>query len=57
LLLRSGIFIPSGFTTKYKIPERAVKEAITNAIIHRDYYLKRDIEISIFEDRIEIENA
>lgn len=56
-LLRAGITIPhSGFVNKYKIPERAVKEAITNAIIHRDYFLKRDIEVKIFEDRIEIEN-
>lgn len=53
-LLESGIEIHSGFITKYKIPERAVREAITNAVIHRDYYLKRDIEIRIFEDRIDI---
>lgn len=56
-LLRAGITIPnSGFINKYKIPERAIKEAITNAIIHRDYFLKRDIEVKIFEDRIEVEN-
>ena len=54
-LLRSGIKLPaSGFVNKYRIPERAVKEAITNAVIHRDYYMKRDIEINIFEDRVEI---
>lgn len=55
-LLRSGVRIPSGFATQYQIPERAIKEAITNAIIHRDYYIKRDIEIKIFEDRIETES-
>jgi len=55
-LLRSGIKIPSGFTTQYQIPERAVKEAVTNAVIHRDYYIKRDIEVKIFEDRVEIES-
>ncbi len=54
MLLRSGIEVRSGFVNKYLIPERAVKEAITNAIIHRDYHIKRDIEISIFEDRLEI---
>ena len=53
-VLESGIEIHSGFVTKYKIPERAVKEAITNAVIHRDYHTKRDIEVKIFEDRIEI---
>jgi len=55
-LLRSGIEMHSGFITKYQIPERAVKEAITNAVIHRDYHIKRDIEIKIFEDRVEIKS-
>jgi len=53
-ILESGIEIHSGFVTRYKIPERAIKESITNAIIHRDYHLKRDIEVKIFEDRVEI---
>jgi ATP-dependent DNA helicase RecG len=55
-LLRSGIEIRSGFVTRYRIPERALKEAITNAVIHRDYHIKRDIEVKIFEDRVEINN-
>ncbi len=55
-LLRSGIKISSGFVTQYQIPERAIKEAITNAVIHRDYYTKKDIEVKIFEDRVEIES-
>lgn len=53
-LLSSGIEIHSGFVTKYKIPERTIKEAITNAVIHRDYNAKRDIEIKIFENRVEV---
>lgn len=55
-LLRAGMRIPSGFVTTYQIPERAIKEAITNAVIHRDYYTKRDIVVKIFEDRIEVES-
>lgn len=55
-LLRNGIKVPSGFITTYQVPERAVKEAITNAVIHRDYHTKRDIEVKIFEDRIEIQS-
>jgi ATP-dependent DNA helicase RecG len=55
-LLRSGIQVPSGFKNIYRIPERTVKEAITNAVIHRDYYKKRDITVKIFEDRVEIES-
>ena len=52
--LTSWLSINSGFTIKYQIPSRAVKEAITNAVIHRDYHMERDIEIRIFEDRIEV---
>lgn len=55
-LLKTGMRVPSGFVTTYSIPERAVKEAITNAVIHRDYHTKKDIEIKIFEDRIEVES-
>lgn len=55
-LLRNGIEIHSGFITRYKMPERAVKEAITNAVIHRDYFIKRDIEIRLYEDRIEVDS-
>lgn len=53
-IIESGVEIHSGFITIYKIPERAIKEAVTNAVIHRDYHIKRDIEIKIFEDRVEI---
>ncbi len=53
-ILKSGLVVRSGFVNTYKIPERAVKEAITNAVIHRDYHLKRDIEIRIYEDRLEV---
>ncbi len=44
----------SGFRTVHKYPERVLKEAITNAIIHRDYRLNRDIQIRIFDTRIEV---
>jgi ATP-dependent DNA helicase RecG len=46
----------SGFRTVHRYPERVIKEAITNAVIHRDYHLNRDIRIRIFDTRIEIES-
>lgn len=46
----------SGFKTVHAYPERVVKEAIVNAIIHRDYRLNRDVFIRIFDDRIEVES-
>ncbi|OHB75865.1 MAG: hypothetical protein A2Z34_04945 [Planctomycetes bacterium RBG_16_59_8] len=55
-LLKAGLRVPSGFVTQYRIPERALREAITNAVIHRDYGSKRDIEIRLFEDRVEVES-
>lgn len=46
----------SGFKTRHLYPERVVKEAIVNAVIHRDYRLNRDIFIRIFDDRVEVES-
>lgn len=48
--------VGSGFKTRHRYPERVVKEAIVNAVIHRDYHLNRDIFIRIFDDRIEVES-
>lgn len=44
----------SGFRTVHRYPERVIKEAITNALIHRDYRLNRDLQIRIFDNRIEV---
>lgn len=55
--LAEGIVLAgSGFKAKHVYPERVVKEAIVNAVIHRDYRLNRDIFIRIFDDRIEVES-
>jgi len=40
-----------------KYPERAVKEAVVNAIVHRDYEIHRPNRITVFSDRIEIESV
>ena len=55
--LAQGITLSgSGFKARHVYPERVVKEAIVNAVIHRDYRLNRDIFIRIFDDRIEVES-
>lgn len=38
-------------------PEEALREAVLNALIHRDYGVGAEIQISIFDDRIEIVNV
>jgi len=44
----------SGFRTVHRYPERVIREAITNALIHRDYRLNRDVQVRIFDNRIEV---
>lgn len=37
-----------------KIPEKAFREAIANALVHRTWDVKASIRVSMFQDRIEI---
>jgi len=41
---------------KWEYPPDAIREAITNALGHRDYYSTANVHISVFDDRIEIWN-
>jgi ATP-dependent DNA helicase RecG len=41
---------------KFDYPIRALRESITNALIHRDYYNPADVRVFILDDRIEIVN-
>lgn len=49
--LIGSVFMPS-----LLIPEWAFQEAVTNAVIHRNYSIQDDIQIRFFDDRIEIES-
>lgn len=40
--------------SRYEIPYRAIREAIANAVAHRDYRIASTVDIAIFDDRIEI---
>lgn len=42
--------------TVYMIPENAYREAIANALIHRDWSMNANIRIAMFPDRIEIKS-
>lgn len=39
---------------EWEYPIEAVREAITNAICHRDYKLSSNIQIRLFDDRLEV---
>ena len=45
------------FETLSEIPDFALREAIVNAVAHRDYGIQgRETEVWFFEDRVEVEN-
>lgn len=54
--IAAGFEMASGFRTKHVYPVRVIKEAITNAVLHRDYRYPRDVQIRIFDNRIEVES-
>lgn len=55
--IAAGLTIASsGFETIHRYPTRVIKEALTNAVIHRDYRINRDIQVRIFDNRIEVES-
>ncbi len=55
--LASGVQVgPLGFQVVQRYPVRVIQEAITNAVLHRDYRLASDVLIRIFSDRIEVES-
>lgn len=37
-------------------PEKALHEIITNAVLHRDYSIAADIQIRVFDNRVEVES-
>ncbi len=41
---------------KWEFPAGAIREAITNAVVHRDYQSSSKVQVRIFDDRIEVWN-
>jgi ATP-dependent DNA helicase RecG len=46
---------PTGLET-IKYPHETLHEIITNAVLHRDYSIAADIQIRVFDNRIEVES-
>lgn len=44
------------FEQKFVYPEEAIREALVNAITHRDYTIQNGIDIFVFNDRLEIKS-
>lgn len=55
--LAAGLRVsPLGFEVAQRYPVRVLREAITNAVLHRDYFVSADIHVRIFDNRIEVES-
>ncbi|MGB4057954.1 MAG: ATP-binding protein [Alphaproteobacteria bacterium] len=46
---------PKGFEP-VEYPQKALHEIVTNAVLHRDYSIASNVQIRVFENRIEIES-
>lgn len=54
-LTKINILTSKGIGT-VQYPTETLHEVLTNALIHRDYQIAKDVHIRIFDDRIEIES-
>jgi len=54
--LNTRFIITGERTEQLELPEVALREAVLNAIAHRDYRSSAAVQIQIFEDRVEVLN-
>lgn len=58
-LRRRSVVVGTGRVDELEIPEEVIREAVANALIHRDYNPRYDgqaVSVDIYDDRIEILN-
>lgn len=54
---KSSVIVETKRVEKYEYPQKAIRELIANAVIHRDYKIIETYpQIRVFQDRIEIVN-
>jgi ATP-dependent DNA helicase RecG len=46
----------TGGLEKIKYPPETLHEIVTNSVLHRDYSVKDDVHIRIFDDRVEVQS-
>lgn len=55
VLIREGIKKIDEIMPAYiKYPKEAILESLANAVLHRDYYIQDEIQVKIYDNRIEI---
>ena len=55
-MVESVPVLGQGRLISIKYPHETLHEIITNAVLHRDYSIAADIQVRIFDNRIEIES-
>ncbi len=58
-LKRRSVVVGAGRIDELEIPEEVIREAVANALIHRDYSPRYDgqaVAVDIFDDRVEVVN-
>jgi len=54
---RSAKIVGTKRVERYEYPEKAIREIVANAVIHRDYRITETyVQVNVFEDRIEVFN-
>lgn len=55
--IKHGVFFDANRRyDKWEYPLRALEEVLNNALAHRDYFSNAEIQLSIYDDRIEVWN-
>ena len=54
--LNTNFIIKRERTEKLELPEDALREALINAIVHRDYFSTAQVQVDIYLDRVDISN-
>ncbi len=54
--LNTNLIIKRERTNKLELPEAALREALINAIVHRDYFSTGHVQVDIYLDRVDISN-
>jgi len=55
ILIRESVKKIYEIIPKYiKYPKEAILESLANAVLHRDYYIQNEIQVKIYDNRIEI---
>jgi ATP-dependent DNA helicase RecG len=54
--LNTNLIIKAERTNRLELPEEALREALVNAIVHRDYVSTGHVQVDIYLDRVDISN-